>query len=42
MVLENVRWALDFSKLMIDDLLEVADELESGPSESGSWAKTGR
>ena len=41
MVLENVKWALDFSKFMIDDLLAIADSLENGPTESSSWPQIG-
>lgn len=35
-ILGNVEWALDLAKYLVDDLFELADNIEKQPSESTS------
>lgn len=38
----NVKWALDFSKFLVDDLFEIADTFEDGPNDPTAWSQAGK
>lgn len=37
----NAKWALDFSKFLVDDLFAIADTLDDGPTDPNAWAQIG-
>jgi len=40
MILGNVKWALDLAKYLIDDLFEMADNLENIPTDPNSFSQS--
>jgi mediator of RNA polymerase II transcription subunit 16 len=41
MILGNVKWALDLAKYLIDDLFEIADNLENILTDPNSLSQSG-
>ena len=41
MILGTVKWALDLAKYLIDDLFEMADNLENVPTDVNSFSQSG-